>query len=89
MYEVGIWGPNVVRPWGEDRCASAFPETTSSVDMSLPLTLVKKGNTTPKIRSCSHGDFWIFNSASVERFEEEMAAFSPYRFAVISGDTEE
>lgn len=76
-------------PRGEDRCASVFSETTSLVAMSLPLTLVKKGNATSKIRSCSHGDFWIFNSASVERFEKGMAAFSPYRFSVIGGDREE
>lgn len=71
MCEVGIWGPNVVRPH------------------LVAMSLLKKGNATSKIRSCSHGDFWIFNSASVERFEKGMAAFSPYRFSVIGGDREE
>lgn len=55
----------------------------------VAMSLLKKGNATFKIRSCSHGDFWIFNSASVERFEKGMAAFSPYRFSVIGGDREE
>jgi len=51
----------------------------------LPSATVEKGNPTSETKSCARGDFWIFDSASVERSEKEAAAFAPCRCSVING----
>lgn len=83
-------GPGDTYPEHESACCKALLQCCAGFcswvrGHQLPLIMVEKGNPTSKTKSGSHGDFWIFNSTSVERLEKEATAFAPYRFSLVNG----